>query len=208
MPLVESLIYDGWLKTPRIIAAFKEIKRQDFMPEDMKEMAETNEAFPIGYGQTSSQPRVVAFMLELLDPQEGDKILDIGSGSGWTTALLSHIVGSQGRVTAIEIVPQLRDFGERNVEKYGFVTKGITEFICADASEGYTRAAPYDRILASASAPRIPIQWKRQVKIGGRIVAPDDNSIWLLARNGENEFEETEYRGFSFVPLITRSHAE
>ncbi len=86
MFLIDELIDDGWLKTPEIIEAFRKIKRADFLPEDLKKSAELNEALPIGYGQTISQPLVVAFMLEQLSPQPGDKILDVGSGSGWTTA--------------------------------------------------------------------------------------------------------------------------
>ena len=92
MNLVDSLIREGWLKTPRIIEAFRKVKRIDFLPEDMKDLAELNEALPIGSGQTISQPLVVAFMLELLQPQKREKILDIGSGSGWTSALLAYIV--------------------------------------------------------------------------------------------------------------------
>ena len=97
MALIDSLVEQGWLKTPRIIKAFRKIKRIDFLPEDMKDLAELNEALPIGYGQTISQPLVVAFMLELLEPKPGDKILDIGAGSGWTTALLAEIVSQQGK---------------------------------------------------------------------------------------------------------------
>ena len=88
MSLIDSLIQQGWLKTPEIIEAFRKIKRIDFLPEDMKDLAELNEALPIGYGQTISQPLVVAFMLELLQPKKGEKILDIGSGSGWTALSL------------------------------------------------------------------------------------------------------------------------
>ena len=93
MDLIENLIKDGWLKSPKIIDAFKKIKRVDFLPEELKDSADLNTALPISYGQTISQPLVVAFMIEQLNPKEGDKVLDIGSGSGWTTALLSHIVG-------------------------------------------------------------------------------------------------------------------
>ncbi|UZE93116.1 MAG: protein-L-isoaspartate O-methyltransferase [Candidatus Nealsonbacteria bacterium] len=202
MALIDNLIKNGWLKIPRIIEAFKKIKRIDFMPEDVKDLAEINEALPIGYGQTISQPLVVAFMLEQLGPQKGDKILDIGSGSGWTTALLSHVVGNKGKVIAIEIVSELKEFGEKNVSKYNFVEKGIVEFICADGSKGYKKEAPFDKILASASAQRLPSAWKEQLKIGGRIVTPIGSSIWLYVKKTENDFEEIEYPGFAFVPLI------
>ena len=98
MALIETLIQEGWLKTPRIIEAFKKIKRADFLPAEQRPLAELNEALSIGQGQTISQPLVVAFMLELLQPEPGDKILDIGSGSGWTTALLAHIVSQKGNL--------------------------------------------------------------------------------------------------------------
>ena len=106
MALIDHLINEGWLKAPRIIEAFRRIKRVDFLPEDMEDLAELNEALPIGYGQTISQPLVVVFMLEQLEPKEGDKILDIGSGSGWTSALLGEIVGKKGRVIAIDVIPE------------------------------------------------------------------------------------------------------
>ena len=109
MALIDSLIQEGWLKTPRIIEAFRKIKRVDFLPEDMKDLAELNEALPIGYGQTISQPLVVAFMLEQLEPRPGDKVLDIGSGSGWTTALLAEVVGHGGRVIAIDSSSKVRN---------------------------------------------------------------------------------------------------
>ncbi len=200
---------------PRIIEAFRKIKRIDFLPEDMKDLAELNEALPIGFGQTISQPLVVAFMLELLEPEEGEKILDVGSGSGWTTALLAEIVGKTGKVIAVEVVPELKEFGEKNVSKYNFlvpyrtcsgagVEMGTAQFICADGSKGYEKEAPYDKILASASAEKLPEPWKRQLKIGGRIVTPIGNSIWLFIKKSESEFQEIEHPGFVFVPLITR----
>ena len=198
MALIDSLIQEGWLRTSRIIEAFREIKRADFLPEDMKDLAELNEALPIGYGQTISQPLVVAFMIEQLQPEPGGKILDIGSGSGWATALLAHIVGQKGKITAIEIVPELKEFGEKNIAKYNFIEKGIVEFILADGSKGYpdfaTRpelAEGFDRILASASAEEIPQAWKEQLRVGGRIVTPVRSSIWVLEKKSESEFKET-----------------
>ena len=259
MNLVDDLIKEGWLKTPRIIEAFRVIKRADFIParigyaggvaggpEDIQNLAELNEALPIGYGQTISQPLTVAFMLEQLQPEPGDKILDIGSGSGWTTALLAYIVSQEanyksqitkpkftptpkfgvgakntnyklqnqkGRVIAIEIIPELQEFGKKNVSKYNFlaphrtrsgagIKKGIVEFICADGSKGYEKESSYDKILASASAERLPVVWKKQLKIGGRIVTPIGSSIWLFIKKSATEFEEREYPGFAFVPLV------
>lgn len=202
MALIDSLIKDGWLKTPRIIDAFRKIKRADFMPDNIKQLAEVNEALSIGQGQTISQPLTVAFMLEHLQPEAGDNILDIGSGSGWTSALLAQIVGSNGKITAIEIIPELKEFGEKNVAKYNFIKKGIVQFICTDGSKGYKEEAPFNRILASAAGNEIPKAWKEQLKIKGRIVAPVRNSIWVLIKKSKKEFEETEHPGFAFVPLV------
>ena len=204
MNLIDNLINEGWLKTPRIIEAFRKIKRIDFLPKGMEDLAELNEALPIGYGQTISQPLVVAFMLEQLEPKEGEKILDIGSGSGWTSALLGEVVGPEGKVIAIDIVPELVEFGEKNVAKYDFIKSGIAEFICADGSKGYEKEAPFDKILASASAETLPQAWKEQLKIGGRIVTPIGSSIWLFIKKTESDFAEIEYPGFAFVPLITK----
>ena len=96
--LIESLIKDGYLKTPSIIEAFKNIDRADFVPEECKGDACVNAPLPIGFEQTISQPLTVAFMIELLEPKPGERILDIGSGSGWVTAILAYIVGSEGKV--------------------------------------------------------------------------------------------------------------
>jgi len=202
MALVDNLIEEGWLKTPRITEAFRKIKRADFLPEGTEDLAELNEALPIGFGQTISQPLVVAFMLEQLQPQSGDKILDIGSGSGWTTTLLGEIVRQQGKVIAIEVISELMEFGKKNVEKYNFVKKGRVLFVCADGSKGYQKEAPFDKILVSATAEKCFPAWKEQLKTGGRIITPIGSSIWLFMKKSETDFQEVEYPGFAFVPLI------
>lgn len=204
MALIESLIKEKWLKTPKIITAFRKIKRVDFLPEELKDLAELNEALSIGYSQTISQPLTVAFMLELLGPEAGDKILDVGSGSGWTSALLGEIVGEKGKVIAIEVIPELKEFGEGNAAKYGFVKKGTVNFVLTDGSRGFEKEAPYDKILASAAASKLPEAWKKQLKIGGRIVMPIDSSILLFIKKSETEFEKKEYPGFVFVSLVQK----
>jgi len=198
--LTEQLIKEGYLKSPRIIEAFRKIRRADFvLNQDSGFADEYNAPLEIGHGQTISQPLTVAFMLELLQPEKGDKILDIGSGSGWQTALLCQIVGKEGFVYAIERIPELKEFGEANAAKYQFKN---AEFVCADGSKGLEEKAPFDRIIAAASADRILSAWKKQLKIGGRLVAPVKNSIRLLVKKGEDDFEQEEYPGFVFVPLV------
>jgi len=205
--LIEQLIHEGYLFTPRIVEAFTHIKRGDFIPPSLRENADTNVPLSIGWGQTISQPLTVAFMLELLRPEPGSIVLDIGYGSGWTTALLAHIVSEEGRVGsgkvfAIERIPELAEFGKKNVAKYNFLEKGIAEMICGDGTKGWEEHAPFDCIHAAASARNIPQPWKDQLRIGGRLVLPVENSIWLLIKKSQDGFEEHEYPGFAFVPLI------
>lgn len=203
MSILNELIKQDYLKTPEIISAFKKIKREDFLPEDLKNFAEVNEPLPINFGQTISQPLTVAFMLELLQPKKGDKILDIGSGSGWTTSLLSEIVGKKGKVYGIEIIKELKDFGEKNTAKYNFINKGIAKFICGDGSKGLPEKAPFDKILVSAAADETPKELKDQLKTSGRMVIPIKDSVFLVV--GESRgFKEKEFFGFSFVPLVRR----
>ena len=203
--LVNDLIRLGYLKSDLIIDAFSEINRIEFVPQDLEKEAEANIALPIGYGQTISQPLTVAFMLELLDPQRGQNVLDVGSGSGWTTALLSYIVGRNGKVTAVERKKELKETGEKNVDKYGYLRdgqSGMTEFYVADGTRGFAKNAPYDRILVSASAECVPSVLKEELKIGGKMVIPIRNSIWYMEKKEENKFYKEEYPGFEFVPLI------
>jgi protein-L-isoaspartate(D-aspartate) O-methyltransferase len=115
-------------------------------------------------------------------------------------------VGEKGKVISIELIPELKEMGERNVAKYSFITKRVAKFICADGSNGYSSKAPFDKILSSASSKeKIPQAWKDQLKIGGRIVAPIKSSIWLFIKRSKEEFEEREHPGFAFVPLIEKN---
>jgi len=201
--LVNNLIETGYLKSDLIIDAFEHISRIEFVPHDLELEAEADVALPIGYGQTISQPLVVAFMLELLDPQKGHKILDVGSGSGWTTALLSYIVWESGKVIAVERVEELTIRGKENADKYNLVKCGIAEFYNTDGSKGFPEQAPFDRILVSAATlDEIPQALKDQLKVGGKMVAPVRNSIIYLEKEADGKFYKEEFPGFTFVPLI------
>lgn len=209
--LIKELIKYGYLKTSSIIEAFQAVDRIDFVPPELKSEAYVNAPLPIGQGQTISQPLTVAFMIELLEPQPGEKILDIGAGSGWQTAILAYIISSTslkikdqkiGKVFAVERIKEICQFGKQNVANYNFLEKGIVEFFCRDGSLGLKDYAPFDRIIAAAAAEEIPKAWKEQVRIGGRIVAPIDQSIVAVDKIGKDKFEQKEFFGFSFVPLI------
>jgi protein-L-isoaspartate(D-aspartate) O-methyltransferase len=191
------------LKTKEIINAFLKIDRKDFVKEEYKDQAYFDTPLPTLMGQTISQPYVVAFMLELLQPQKEQKILDIGFGSGWTTSLLAEIVGENGKVYGIEIVSEVFEFGKKNIEKYNFLQKGIVEVFLMDGSKGFPEKSPFDRILVSAASEKIPEEMILQLKENGILVIPDFEGIWKIKKiNGKIKKEY--YYGFVFVPLVEK----
>jgi len=222
MSLINELINRGYLKTPKIIQAFRKIKREDFLYSGNKAEAEVNAPLAIGYGQTISQPLTVAFMLELLQPKKGDKVLDVGSGSGWTCALLAEIVSEQGEVYGIEKIPELKSFAEVNVSKYGFIKKGSVEglsnseqeplqgtvqIFCSDGYKGLPERAPFDKIIVAAAAEEVPAELLKQLKVGGRMVIPvgrqyESQDMVVIDKISEDKYKEKRYPGFVFVPLV------
>jgi len=197
--LVRELIEQGYLKTERIIDAFLSVDRKDFVLEQYTNEAYLDIPLPIGWGQTISQPATVAFMLELLQPRGGDKIIDVGTGSCWQTALLARVAGPTGKIFAADRIRDLLEQGKENIKKYAF---GNIDFLCVDATKGLSERALFDKIIAAAAGEAMPSAWLKQLKIGGRIVAPIKSSIWLYIKKSEIEFEKQEYPGFAFVPLV------
>jgi len=197
--LVDDMISSNMLKSPLIIDAFRTIDRKYFVPDEYAEDAYADMPLPIGHYQTISQPSTVAFMLERLDPQDGNKVLDIGSGSGWTTALLCYMVGDQGSVTGVERVETLVESGSENLSKFRFDTD------CHIEQAGDKLGLPgeqFDRILVSASADEIPEGLFSQLKIGGILVIPIGESIFKFTKVSETQIDKEEFYGFVFVPLI------
>ena len=187
------------LRSKELKDAFVAIDRKDFTPIDYMEEAYEDYPLPLqNTGQTISQPTTVAFMLELLNPRKGEKILDIGSGSGWTTALLAHIVGKGGKVIGIERILELVELGQINIEKYDFKN---AEIIQTEKEIGLPQEAPFDKILVSASAMDLPKELTKQLKIGGIMVIPINDEVWQVRKSKSGE-DIRKYKGFTFVPLI------
>ena len=181
-----------------IDAAFSTVKRSDFVPAEMKEYVSQDRPIPIGHRQTNSQPSTVRMMLEWLKPEVGDSVLDIGSGSGWTTALLAEIVGPTGHVYGVERIAELVEMGKQNCQKYEY--DNVT-FHLAGASYGLPQRAPFDKILVSASADTFPEELLDQLKPDGRLVVPVQNDIVVISK--QNDVIHTDkYPGFVFVPLV------
>ena len=197
--LIRYLIQRGVLKTTRIIKAFENIDRADFVSKDKLNEAYEDYPLSIGSEQTISQPSTVAFMLELLQPKEGDKILDVGSGSGYTTALLSQIVGSSGEVFGVELVPELVVFGVQNLKKYNITNAKILQ--ANGKVLGLPKKAPFNKILVSASANEFPQELVDQLDLSGILIIPIKNSVYSILKKEDGSLESKEFPEFSFVPL-------
>lgn len=196
--MLNHLIDVEALHSKNIIEAFSVVKRADFVTNESALDVYEDHPLGIGHGQTISQPRTVAMMMEMLSPQAADKVLDIGSGSGWSTALLAHIVGESGSVVGVERVEELVRFGRANLEKYGFRHAKIVQ---AGDELGIV-GEEFDRILVSAAAKTFPYELIKQLRVGGKLVIPIQNSIFEIVKKEGGEFSAKEHYGFTFVPLI------
>jgi protein-L-isoaspartate(D-aspartate) O-methyltransferase len=196
--LVNSLRAKVPLKMPELVEAFLSVDRIRFVPERYRDNAYHDGPFPIDHGQTISQPYTVAFMLELLKPQKGHSVLDIGSGSGWTTALLAHVVGRNGRVRGVERIPELVTLGQKNLAAFNFRYASIEQ-------SGELLGTPgevYDRILVSAAAEELPDTLCEQLKPRGILVMPVGKYILKVSKDSQGQIEVERHGRFSFVPLV------
>lgn len=183
--------------------AFERVDRKDFVPEELKEEAYEDYPLPIGEGQTISQPTTVAFMLERLDVEEGCTVLDVGSGSGWTTVLLAEMVGPKGSVCGVEILPQLITLCKNNIQKYPY--KNISIEQAKINVIGLPEKAPFDRILVSAAAhEEVPQELMGQLAPGGVMVLPVDTDVIEITKELDGSIKQRGYPGFSFVPLVSK----
>jgi protein-L-isoaspartate(D-aspartate) O-methyltransferase len=179
--------------------AFAAVPRTGFLPEDQRRFADVDRALPIGWGQTNSQPTTVRTMLSLLDVQPGHRILDVGCGSAWSTALLAHLVGPDGAVIGVEIVPELIAFGRANLAALPMPNARI-EPALPDVL-GLPDEAPFDRVLVSAEASTLPLSLVDQLRVGGVMVVPVAGSMHQVLRT-ETGHEVVRHGSYAFVPLV------
>ena len=182
-----------------VAEAFAATPRAGFLPRSARRRASYDGPIRIGHGQTNSQPHTVANMLDLLDVRAGDRVLDVGSGSGWTTALLAHLTGPTGAVVGVELVPELVEFGRANLAR---VARPWARIVAAypDAL-GWVAEAPYDRILVSAEPRELPPSLVDQLATDGRMVIPVAGSMLLVRATGEGP-EVSHHGSYRFVPLL------
>jgi protein-L-isoaspartate(D-aspartate) O-methyltransferase len=177
--------------------AFEACPRVAFLPAAQRRYAGLDGPLPIGWGQTNSQPRTVRRMLELLDVRAGQRVLDVGSGSAWTTALLAHLVGPAGEVVGVEIVPSLVEIGRRNVARH---PPARIEPAVADVL-GLPGLAPFERILVSAEATTLPSSLVEQLGEDGVLVVPVSGRLHEVRRK-DDEVVVVRHGHYAFVPLV------
>jgi len=180
-------------------AAFDAVPREGFLPRRARSQAGFDGPITIGHGQTNSQPRTVEAMLRLLQVRTGDRILDVGAGSGWTTALLAHLTGPDGAVLGVELVPELAAWGAENLSRTTYGWASIQP--AREGVLGEPRSAPYDRILVSAEARTLPQELVSQLTDHGRIVVPVRSTMTLGVRRG-SDLDVSEHGSYRFVPLL------
>jgi len=185
-----------------VIEAFIKVPREDFVQKSDKKHAYSDIPLPIPAGQTISQPTTVMIMTEILSIKPGMKILEVGSGSGYQAAILSHLTGGEGKVITTEIIPELHEYSKKNLYNYKNVKCVLT-----DGSIGYRDEAPYDRIIVTAAAPSVGEKLKKQLLEEGIMIIPVENESGTgqeMIRITKDENEEITTKNFGdylFVPM-------
>ena len=199
--MVFEQIYSRGVRDVKVLAAMGKVRREAFVPESLRDVAYTDSPLPIAEGQTISQPFIVAYMVEALALKEGEKVLEIGAGSGYAAAVLAEIAGE---VYTIERIGQLAEKAASNLIDEGYENVHVLH---ADGTRGWSDEMPFDAILVSAGAPVLPETLKSQLAIGGRMVVPVGSNTLVqelirITRREKGQFDREDLADVRFVPLI------
>lgn len=202
--MVEELKALGYIVSKEVEEAMLAIPREVFVPEDQRPYAYEDRPLPIGFGQTISAPSVVARMTELLQVRKGQKVLEVGTGSGYQASILAWLVGEKGHVWTIERILELAARAKGAIESIGLGDR--VTVIVGDGSLGYPEAAPYDRVIVTAAAPRPPHSLLSQLSVNGRMVIPiggrSSQVLTVFEKKGPDSYEEFYDLEVLFVPLV------
>ena len=196
--MVEDQIRSRGVKDERVLRAMRRVPRHLFVPPDLTPYAYADEPLPVGEGQTISQPYIVAYMTEVLDLSGGERILEIGTGSGYQAAVLAEL---EAEVFTVEVIGVLSARAQEVLTDLGYTR---THFLVGDGAQGWPEEAPFEAIMVTAAPPRVPDALRGQLAVGGRLILPlgkDDQDLVLIIR-GERGFSERRLISVRFVPLV------
>ncbi len=198
--MVRSQIEARGVKDSQVLEAMFTIPRHEFVPSGYQDYSYADQPLPIGYGQTISQPYMVAVMTELLDIEEGDKVLEVGTGSGYQAAILAEITDE---VYTAEIIPELAELAAKRLKRLGYTQVQAANL---DGYYGWEEHAPYDGIIVTCAPDHIPPPLLEQLKDGGRLIIPVGppgayQTLWLVEREGEEFLYKNVMGWIRFVPL-------
>lgn len=202
--MVKNQIEARGVKDRRVLAAMRKVQRHLFVPERLRNQAYNDEPLPIGYGQTISQPYIVAYMTEQLDVGADEKVLEIGTGSGYQAAILGEL---GGEVYTIEIVPELGERAKKTLADLGYTNVHVR---IGDGYNGWPEAAPFDAIIVTAAPAHIPQPLVEQLKLGGRMIIPvgDFHQELILLVKTEKGIEKRKKIPVRFVPMTGEAETE
>ncbi len=205
--MVQTGVIDWGIKNDVVIEAMRAVPRHLFVPKDFQDQAYENHPLPIGFGQTISQPYIVALMTEAAEVGPGDKVLEVGTGSGYQAAVLAEIAD---QVHTVEIIGALVERSESDLIRAGYDNVTVRH---ADGYFGWEEVAPFDAIVVTAAPDHVPQSLLRQLKIGGHLIIPVGpvggfQTLWRITRISENEMQSTNLGGVRFVPFTREERQE
>lgn len=198
--MVRSQIEARGVKDPQVLESMRSVPRHEFVPRDYQEYSYADQPLPIGYGQTISQPYMVAVMTEFLGVEEGDKVLEVGTGSGYQAAILAEITA---QVYSVEIIPELAESAAARLKRLGYDEVKVANL---DGYYGWQEYAPYDGIIVTCAPDHMPSLLLEQLKDGGRLIIPVGppgayQTLWLVKREGDEFLYKNVMEWIRFVPL-------
>lgn len=199
--MVKYQVAGRGIQDARVLEAMARVPREAFVPEHLADEAYEDHPLPIGHGQTISQPYIVALMAEALALTGRERVLDIGTGSGYAAAVLASLALE---IYSIERIPELARQARDNLDKAGFSQVHVA---CGDGTLGWPEAAPFDGICVAAGAPAVPETLKQQLAIGGRLVIPvgsehTGQQLILITRRSDTDYQREDFGEVRFVPLL------
>jgi protein-L-isoaspartate(D-aspartate) O-methyltransferase len=198
--MVDDQLIRRGIHNERVLAAMGRIPRHEFVPDAVRRSAYEDGPLPIGHGQTISQPYVVAFMTAVIDPQPGQRVLEVGTGSGYQAAVLAELAGE---VYTIELIPDLARQAEERLDRLGYRNVHVR---AGDGYLGWPEAAPFDAVLVTCGADQVPEPLFTQLKPGGQMVIPigadpDEQALRVIDKGPHGERQERDLLPVRFVPL-------